>query len=714
MIGPATRQSSVRLAAAAAAAAGLIYALALFGPGPLDPTNISWIFGDNATYYSGWEQYRHDPHLHFPLAWTERVGYPVGASVAFLDAIPIVAILLRPLSPLLPQPMQYLGLFGALCFVLQGWFGCRLCARFFPDRPAFCGFAGALFVLSAPLIWRVFGHTALLSQWTILAAFDAYFSDPGDRPLRWLARLWLIVAVGVGITPYIGVMCGLCALAGVGRLLVERQVTPGRAVLLAVATVSVLPATGLLVGVVGLRGGRGYWAPGFGLYSLNLNAPVNPMQYGSLLLPALATRGPAQIEGYAYLGLGVLVLLVLNLVRRPAMLRGLFRPRFLPLVALALGCTAFALSPTVTLGASVVHQFVLPEWLESAGASLRASARFFWPAYYLIVLAAIVGTGRAWRPRHGIWVLAAAVALQAADLATLRTQVRATVDQRFPSPLVSPQWEALAGRVDTIVLLPPFECQPGSGVGGAYSYVTFGKLAAALQLRTNDYYAARYSRAERYAHCVDLMRQYLSGALDPRTAYIVADGVRTMWAAARVRSHVCERVDGYNLCTPRDPEDVREPEAPPPAASYAIGDEIDFTTRGGSAPYRVFGWLEPTREGTWTKGPVAVIRLGLARPADPARPLGLRLATGAFLRRGHPRLNVDVVVNGHLIEAWTIRSRIIADRTFHIPGEVASARPGLDIELRVRNPDAPLYYPDAGGQGDFLGLNVRAVTIVPE
>ena len=76
-------------------------------------------YGDNATYYFGWALYRHDTHLSYPLAWTDRVGYPVGTSIALLDAIPLFAILLRPLSPILPEPFQYLGLYSALCFVLQ-------------------------------------------------------------------------------------------------------------------------------------------------------------------------------------------------------------------------------------------------------------------------------------------------------------------------------------------------------------------------------------------------------------------------------------------------------------------------------------------------------------------------------------------------------------------------------------------------------------------
>ena len=129
--------------AALAIALGIGNALLLLGPEPLDPRYIEWIYGDNATYYMGWALYRQDHHLTFPLAFTERIGYPVGASIAMMDAIPLLAIVLRPLSPLLSDPFQYLGLYTLLCFVLQAYFGFSLCRRFFPQSPPSSCWAGA-------------------------------------------------------------------------------------------------------------------------------------------------------------------------------------------------------------------------------------------------------------------------------------------------------------------------------------------------------------------------------------------------------------------------------------------------------------------------------------------------------------------------------------------------------------------------------------------
>src|SRR5262245_59286052 len=67
-----------------AGAIGLLYSLLLYGWARLDPTNFSWLGGDAATYYIGWQLFRQDPQLRWPLTFTDRVGYPLGDSIAFM------------------------------------------------------------------------------------------------------------------------------------------------------------------------------------------------------------------------------------------------------------------------------------------------------------------------------------------------------------------------------------------------------------------------------------------------------------------------------------------------------------------------------------------------------------------------------------------------------------------------------------------------------
>ena len=144
-------------------------------------------------------------------------------------------------------------------------------------------------------------------------------------------------------------------------------------------------------------------------------------------------------------------------------------------------------------------------------------------------------------------ILAIALAVQVADLGTLRAKVRTTLDQRFGSELKSPAWQDLGRKYDNLILIPSFQCGPYTGAGGFYSFVTFGKLAAAERMRTNSYYAARYGRPELLAHCVDLLRTQLEGSLDSRSAYVVTDDVKTVWDLGGMSSHRCERLDGQPL-----------------------------------------------------------------------------------------------------------------------------------------------------------------------
>jgi hypothetical protein len=685
---------------------GLVNALILFGAGPIDPTNTRWIFGDNATYYAGWALYRHDPHLRWPLAFTDRVGYPLGTSIALLDAIPLVAILLRPLSPILPEPFQYLGFYAALCFVLQAYFGISLCRRLCPGHLVYAVIGGTLFLLSPVLTSRASGHTGLLSQWAILAALDAYFRDPGERPGRWLARIWIVLAISTGLTPYVGFMCLLVALAGVGRLLIERRCRWTQAALLSGATVVVAIASGALIGVLVSSDAAAYSASGYANLSMNLNAPVNPMRLGSILLPILRVMPGQQYEGYDYLGLGVIGLLILNVVRRPDAMLSLRERRVMPLLALFVVCTVLALSTMVTLGPRTLFTIAVPRSVESALSALRASGRLFWPAYYLIVLAAVTLTFRIWPARTRVAILAAALAVQYADLIPLRTRVRAMLDQRFDTPLRAAAWQDLAGRYDNLVLLPPHQCAPYAGAGGMYGFVWFGSLAASARLRTNSYYAARYTRAQLYAHCVGLMRAALQGTLDPRSAYVVTDAVRTVWQVRGVRSHRCESVDGFNLCTASDAS--APVSGPLPAPLYKVGTVLNLA-QSAVGQYRTIGWQEPTFTGTWTEGPLAMVRLGLA-DADRARPLVLELDAQPLVAPGHSRLDVDVVVNGRPIAHWTFDSPSHVRQQAPIPADLAGARGGLDIEFRILNPETPLYL-GTGPSTSFLGFEATALVV---
>jgi hypothetical protein len=317
-----------------------------------------------------------------------------------------------------------------------------------------------------------------------------------------------------------------------------------------------------------------------------------------------------------------------------------------------------------------------------------------------------------WTPRYRVAILAGALALQMADLTPLRNKVRATIDQRFPNTLHDSVWTGLGRTHDNLILVPPYQCDPYHGAGGLYSYVTFGKAAAAEHMRTNSYYAARYTRQELAAHCVDLLRDQLDGKLDLRSAYVVTEEVRTLWGINGMRSHSCRYVDGYNLCTALAPGAKPPTAAPiPKASAYTIDEQITFVTGGNGGRYQGLGWEPSTPEGTWTKGPMATLRLGVEAALDPARSLLLQVDATPFAIRQHPRLSVDVVVNGQTVDQWVFRFALPgARRQARIPAALIGGRHELDVEFRFRNPAAPQYL-GVGPSASFVGLLMHGLIV---
>jgi hypothetical protein len=278
------------------------------------------------------------------------------------------------------------------------------------------------------------------------------------------------------------------------------------------------------------------------------------MQFRSILLPQQPTATAGQYEGYNYLGLGIIVLLLLGLARQPAVVRELGSRRLLPIFAVSLLCSALAASPTVTLGPIVLLNLKLPWSVEQLLMTFRASGRLFWPVHYLLILTAIVLTYQVWWKRYGIVLLSLALVLQLFDVQQLRHLTYNTLARPAPSPLGAPEWKALKNAHSKLIVIPPWQCSkeitPGGPdtPGGHDGAVIFGMLAHAQHMKLNSYYTARTGDTERQLHCVDIPHQVQRGLLDPTAAYVVDDRTLIALAMSAVNSHDCSRVDGFNLC----------------------------------------------------------------------------------------------------------------------------------------------------------------------
>ena len=522
--------------------AGITFFSRIYGFELLDPTNIGWVLrGDWGGHYGGWEMYRHAPWT-WPLGSTPTLMYPLGTSVVYTDSLPLVAMLLKPASAVLPASFQYVGLWFALCCVLQGVFGALLASARSKSLPVV--FLVANFFLFAPVFIQRTNHITLMSHWLVLAAIWLYFRTGPFRSIRAEAGpWWLLAGIAALTTPYfVAMIFAIHAAYWCRRVYIDRErslmqwiVVSGIAIALTFLLWYV--SGGLMVGFASNAGGVPY-----GVFSFNLLGFFNADGF-SRIIPKIAI-GKGQYEGFAYLGLGIFLLLAIAAIRALRLPRSHAWRTHWPLIVAAIATAAFAASSVLLAGPHVILDWPVETPLL---ATFRSSGRFIWIAYYLIVLGAIWAAVSIRRTHASVAILFVAFALQAWELDLAHVSVaHLRTGQGLPAaeePLRDPQWDALAEGRHHLTLIPPLMCgvQPGT------SYLPFLLLAAKHSMTLNSGYVARWDAEAAKRYCDQLVDYLAKDARSDDDLYVVADD----WVSRfelRDRPARCQQLDDMRAC----------------------------------------------------------------------------------------------------------------------------------------------------------------------
>lgn len=532
---------------------GLIYVFMVCGPRLLNPRDTSWIHGDVATYFIAWGLFRQDPNLHWPLTFTKRVGYPVGDSIALMDPIPLLALIFKPFSPILPTPFQYLGIAAVVGCALQFFFSLLIFRFLLRGDTWGTGLSSLFFLLAPPFTFRLVGHYALVNQWLLLASIYLLIrmvSNPLQK-LRWFICYALLLALlATTINPYLAFLTVTTLLAAVISLVWQRRMNWAEAVGmiagLALTCIVGAAALGLLSGI------GGNWQIGYRSYSMNLLAPIDPYKFRSILFPQLPQFTRNQYEGYNYMGAGVLMLALISLPFVVWSRRQVFRlsaPQIVPLAVCCLVLTVMATSTQISFGSRQLLDLDPAEHLSRFLATLRVSGRLFWVPYYVVLIAILVSVFLVFDRRRAILLMAVALAVQIVDTSSLREWVRSSSSANRQTPLNSPIWSTLGTLHQNLLVMPAWQCDQVQTPGGLDGFSIFGFLAVSQRMRTNSYYAARYSDASLEYHCSESLLELLHKGLSPNSAYVVNNATAALIELGPSGIRTCHEVDGFLLCS---------------------------------------------------------------------------------------------------------------------------------------------------------------------
>ncbi len=365
--------------------------LLVYGITPLIVTNDHWILNgyvenDVIQHYTGWMAFRQSD-WSIPLGRIDGLG---GTTLTYTDSIPWISIIMKLFSPLLPSVFQYFGWYIFLTFILQATVSGMLIKRV--TNNIILTYGGVLlFTLSPIMMERAFRHTALASHWLITFSLYLYFSARENRKLS--AKFILLAVVSIGIHPYfLPMVFGIMACGWVENSLKKRETILHNSGVLAISLV-LTAAAGYLIGALGPSTNLG--GDGYGYYSMNLNAPFNPISCGDIKWSAFLPVFPqilGNYDGFNYLGLGVIALIVIStgiFTYKKELLTEIQNNVWLLLLGLCF--TLFAISNVMTFHDAILIEYPLPDFLMNFAAIFRASSRMFYPVYYLLILLGLKG-----------------------------------------------------------------------------------------------------------------------------------------------------------------------------------------------------------------------------------------------------------------------------------------------------------------------------------
>jgi len=393
--------------------------LMVYGIRVLIPTDTGWIFtdsGDILQHYVGWEAFRYGKWL-FPIGLTNMVSYPINVSVVFTDSIPILAVFFKLISFMLPKTFQYLGFYGLLCFVLQGILAAKIFKKY-TDSKTNVIIASILFAIIPSMIFRMFYHTALASQWLILLALETLFLYDEFNEGKKIYYIWGIISFLVStIHLYYLLMCGIILLGYILLDILHTKKFKKSLILLGIYLSVALFFIWLLGGFTNLSGNDDF---GFGLFSYNLNGLINSQGW-SVFFDELPMTS-YQYEGFSYLGLGVIILIVISIILsiiRFIKDRTIFKSHkniIFSLCLISIISVFVAISPKVYLGDNLLFEMKLPSFINDLWAIFRSTGRFIWPVIHILMLISIIIIFKNLNWKYSLFILLFCTGVQILDI----------------------------------------------------------------------------------------------------------------------------------------------------------------------------------------------------------------------------------------------------------------------------------------------------------
>ena len=274
-----------------------------------------------------------------------------------------------------------------MCFFLQLFFSFKI--LYFFTKNYNYSFIGSIFFLISPaLIEKIFYHFSLGAHWLILSIL--YFEITNNKKYINFQRTFLICLsslIHFYFTPMLYLVILIFMLDKLYKdknfyffFKVNLIILTSLIIVMFIAGYFVIPSIHSI-------------GSGYGIYKANVFSFIDPkpflgLNYSWSLIPGDIYNTVPETEGFSYLGLGIISILLYLLLYFKKIIHSAKKHYKFCFVFLFFSILAF--SSNIHAGKYQVLNIVLPDILYAPLSIFRAAGRFIWPSYYIILLGSII------------------------------------------------------------------------------------------------------------------------------------------------------------------------------------------------------------------------------------------------------------------------------------------------------------------------------------
>jgi hypothetical protein len=360
----------------------------------INPLNTEWLYNgsDLAAQQIGWYFFKND-YWRFPLGLNPNYGIDIGNTIIYSDSIPILAIVFKFLSKTLQINtsinFQYFSFWYYLCFYLQLYFSYKIFNYLIKN--SIISFIGSLLILFSPVyLFRISHHGSLVSHWILLACIYLLIVD--HKLLRKISWLFLIIISSLIHLYFTFIIMIFYLIFLLNKFYLSGKIIFNDLIFFFIIIIS-LYVTMYVTGYFEIRYFDGI-ASGYGQYKLNLLSAFDPgsnFNTWSYIMPDIKLSTLEEAEGFNYFGLGSLIIIILSLIifisNKSKFIY--FKKNYIFIIC-SFFFTLIALSNKISFGNVEILNIELNKYILAGLSIFRASGRFFWPVYYLILIFSLV------------------------------------------------------------------------------------------------------------------------------------------------------------------------------------------------------------------------------------------------------------------------------------------------------------------------------------